>query len=585
MGLPYISISFAPSEKINNLKLSVGNSTIQVREFNNDQSQLIILGTPIIGESITYDGIWSQVTDKGLPPEFLRQVNGEFLFLTLNKRNQSLRVSTDRYASIPFFYTSYNSSFFGSVFYKDLWNHLRLKNRLKLNEHAIFEFIWLQRLMGTKTYDLNSSCLLAATTATYKSGAITTESYWRPSFQKTNAPVKDTAQQLAKLLRQSVKRKTSDQPGKIGMFLSGGTDSRTVLAAFEEPPSSFTIGVSDNNEVKIARAVASQVQSPHKFISISQDPYSDNLDAMAMLGGGMHAFDHGIFYHLNQGIQKKTDVNFHGHGIDYMFQGMYLLSRNLTIFGKRTSIKKSDPIGSDFVSVYLNRIGHRLKHIDFMQYVVKHRRTEMMQQLHESIEEVTQLGDNFCNDPDDQWEFMLIHALSRHYPFTNLTSMGTITEQRTIAFDNDVFDLYMSLPKSHRLDGTIAKRTLEILNPQLAAIPTANTNHRPNQSAMSKDALRLIKLVHRSLRTSDKGDINPTAEERTWPDRGRMFTNQPLLKSAAIELQKSEAIGSLGFIDMDKLATDIPIWLQKPSDGSGALLTFLITIDRFLKTR
>ena len=124
MGLPYISISFAPSEKINNLKLSVGNSTIQVREFNNDQSQLIILGTPIIGESITYDGIWSQVTDKGLPPEFLRQVNGEFLFLTLNKRSLSLRVSTDRYASIPFFYTSDNSSFFGSVFYKDLYVYI-----------------------------------------------------------------------------------------------------------------------------------------------------------------------------------------------------------------------------------------------------------------------------------------------------------------------------------------------------------------------------------------------------------------------------------------------------------------------------
>ena len=368
------------------------------------------------------------------------------------------------------------------------------------------------------------------------------------------------------------------------MFLSGGTDSRTVLAAFEEPPSSFTIGVSDNNEVNIARTVASQVQSPHKFIPISQNPYSNNLNAMIMIGGGMHAFDHGIFYRLSQGIPKKIDVNFHGHGIDYMFQGMYLLSRNLTLFGRRTSFKKSDPIGNNFVNTYLNRIGHRLKNIDLMQYVIKHRRKEMIDQLHESVEEVMQLGNNFCNDLDDQWEFMLIHALSRHYPFTNLTSMGTIAEQRTIAFDNDVFDLYMSLPKSHRIDGKIAKRTLKILNPQLAAIPTANTNQPPDQSAIAKDALRLIKLVHRSLGSSDKGEISPTAEERTWPDRGRMFTNQPLLKSAAIELQKSEAIESLGFMDMDKLATDIPIWLQKPTDGSGALLTFLITIDRFLKT-
>jgi len=387
------------------------------------------------------------------------------------------------------------------------------------------------------------------------------------------------------LLRQSVKRKTSDEPDQIGMFLSGGTDSRTVLAAFEEPPSSFTIGVADNNEVKIARTVANQIQSPHKFISIHQDPYSDNLDAMTMLGGGMYAFDHAIFYHLNQGLPKKIDVNFHGHGIDYMFQGMYLLTRNLTLFGKRTSFKKSEPIGNNFADAYLNRIGHRLKNIDLMQYVVKHRRKEMMEQLHESVEEVMQLGNNCCNDPDDLWEFMLIHALSRHYPFTNLTSMGTVAEQRTIAFDNDVFNLYMSLPKSHRLDGKIAKRTLKILNPRLAAIPTANTNRRPTQSAMAKDTFRLIKLVHQSLGLSNKGDINPTAEERTWPDRGRMFTNQTHLKNLAIEIQRSDAIASLGFIDMDRLAKDIPRWVNVPTDGPGAFLTFLITIDRFLKTR
>ena len=91
--------------------------------------------------------------------------------------------------------------------------------------------------------------------------------------------------------------------------------------------------------------------------------------------------------------------------------------------------------------------------------------------------------------------------------------------------------------------------------------------------------------MQRYIGLPNKGDVAPTAEERTWPDRGRMFNNQPVLKNAAIQLQKSEAIASLGFVDMDKLAADIPVWVEKPNDGSGALLTFLITIDRFLKTR
>ncbi|MEC9292889.1 MAG: asparagine synthase-related protein [Chloroflexota bacterium] len=583
MGLPYISISFAPSEKINNLNLLMGDSTIPLRKFDNNHSTLIVLGTPILGEKITYDRIWSQVTNKGLRPEFLRQVNGEFLFLTLDKKSMSLRVSTDRYASIPFFYTSDNSSFFGSVFYKDLWEHMRLKNRLKLNEHAIFEFLWLQRLLGTKTYDSNSSFLLAATSVTYQSGNITTESYWRPSFVKTGAPVKDTARQLAKLLRQSAKRKTSDQPGQVGMFLSGGTDSRTVLAAFEEPPSSFTIGVSDNNEVKIARTVASQVRSPHQFIPISQDPYSGNLDAMTMLGGGMHAFDHGIFYHLKQGMPKEIDVNFHGHGIDYMFQGMYLLTRNLTLLGRRTSFKKSVQIGDDFPNEYLYRIGHRLKDINLLEYVMPGRRTDMLSQLQQSVADIQKLGQDFCNTLDDHWEYMLIHALSRHYPFTNLSSMATIAEQRTIAFDNDIFNLYLSLPKSHRIDGRIAKMALKILNPDLAAIPTANINQRPDHSPLARDARKFLRLVRDHMGPLRSNYVSPTAEQRTWPDRGRIFATQKRLINIAIELQTSDALGSLGFIDMDRLARDIPHWIKTPNYGAGSFLSFLITVDRFIK--
>ena len=117
MNLPYITVSFDPNEKTDNLKLSIGNSTIQFRQFDNEHATLIILGTPILGEKITYDEIWSQVTDLGLPPEFLRQVNGEFLFITLDKSSRSLRVSTDRYASIPFFYINDKSNFFGSSKY------------------------------------------------------------------------------------------------------------------------------------------------------------------------------------------------------------------------------------------------------------------------------------------------------------------------------------------------------------------------------------------------------------------------------------------------------------------------------------
>jgi hypothetical protein len=44
-----------------------------------------------------------------------------------------------------------------------------------------------------------------------------------------------------------------------------------------------------------------------------------------------------------------------------------------------------------------------------------------------------------------------------------------------------------------------------------------------------------------------------------------------------------DALASLGFIDMDRLAKDIPYWITTPNYGAGSFLSFLITIDRFIK--
>ena len=582
MNLPHLSISFTTGDTPR-LELSVDNCTIPAKTFDNERATLFILGSPVLGECIVYDDIWAQVTDAGIPSDFLKKINGEFLLITLDKQSGTLRVSSDRYTSIPLFYVADDSGFYGSVFYKDVWEYVNGNNASNINRYAVFEFLWLQRLLGTKTYDLSSSFLLAASTVTFTNGSAETDRYWVPSFKKTSASVKDSANLLSSLIRQSIRRKTSDNPGRVGLFLSGGIDSRTVLSSFEHPPVSFTIGVTDNNEVKVARKIANSVQSRHKFIAIDQDPYSSRLDELTMLGGGMHAFDHAIFYGLKQQISGDADVVFHGHGIDYMFQGMYLLNRSINFLGRRTSFKRSESIGPDFPGEYINRIGHRLKDIALLDYVVAKRRDEMLEQLRHSVEEILESGEGFCQTPDDQWEYMLIHGLARHYPFTNLTSMGTTAEQRIIAFDNDIFDLYLSLPKSHRLDGKIAKETLKILNPMLASIPTANTNQSPNQSAIQKDVIKLMQLVKRRMGLEKSPRLEATAEERTWPDRGHMFATQPKLTEAALALQSSEALASLDFLDMDRLAKDIPTWLDSPEVGPGAFLTFLVTIDRFIK--
>ena len=200
------------ASKPTKLELSIENCTIRRQVFENDHATLVILGTPILGEKIASEALWAETKSRGLQDDFLRCVNGEFLFIHLSKTTRTLQISTDRFTSIPLFYLSDETGFFGSIYYNGVWEYLNSNNRTKINEHAVFEFLWLQRLLGTKTYDSYSSFLLAATKLTYQQGKITTSQYWTPSFQKTSASLNESAEQLAASLRQSTARKTSDNP-------------------------------------------------------------------------------------------------------------------------------------------------------------------------------------------------------------------------------------------------------------------------------------------------------------------------------------------------------------------------------------
>lgn len=55
---------------------------------------------------------------------------------------------------------------------------------------------------------------------------------------------------MAELMKESVRQKTSDGK-RYGHFLSGGMDSRSVLAAFDSPPVCFTT-IADNREQRVA---------------------------------------------------------------------------------------------------------------------------------------------------------------------------------------------------------------------------------------------------------------------------------------------------------------------------------------------
>lgn len=583
-ALPRFFLEYHPtaSQSVSQESIVFENFNQSFKKSEDDASASYILGHPIVQNKIQHAPVFEALKSNRTSSDFYKELNGEFLLIHINKTKQTLTIINDRFTSIPFYYLHQDNQFIGSVFYNDIWKWLQNSGTLKLNPSAFFEFLWLQRLLGNKTYDQQTQFLPAATILTFDGHTSQRDTYWHPSFHKTQNTLKDCTAHLGFALQQSLKRKTSDKKTKIGLFLSGGRDSRTVLAALDAQPTCFTLSVSHNNEYQVAREVAEAKACPHVFLPLEADPYSAHLDKLIQMGGGMYVFDHALFSGFKEAIASQCEVAFHGHGIDYMFQGMYVPQEQVYWGNRKTSFRKLRVLSQDLTTDFLTNISYRLKGVDLLNYVVPQQRDALYESLRASVKNTLSKGEDFCNTPYDFWEYLLMHALSRHYPHTNLTSMSTCVEQRTPTFDNDIFDLYLSLPPHYRVNAKIAIALLKHLNPQLAKIRTGNTNMRADLTPAQIECIRYWDVFLRKTRLRKRTIFWTPAEERTWPDRDRILRAQPQLKKHALDLAHSEALANLGFLDMDALSHQIPRWLEQPS-GGGAFMFFLITLDRFLK--
>lgn len=543
---------------------------------------LWVLGNPILGERIDKAGAARGFLAAGDVPAYLRGLNGEFLIIHWNKREGRLRIANDRFASIPCYHAAISQGFVASVWYNDLWRLLRQLPGFRVRGEAVFEFMYLQRVLGSKTHDNYSRFLPAATLLTFDGGRTTYERYWHPDYRKERSwTVADFSGELAERLKASFRRKTSDG-ARPGLFLSGGMDTRTVLAAAEPPPLCFTVGFSENHEVQVARRAAALKGAEHHYLKVPEDYYVRYLSELIALCGAMYVYDHALFLGLENEIQSRVDVIFHGYAFDQLFQGMWMPTRRYRILGHQSLVRRLRRVGPDIAEDYLASIHHRLKYVDLFRYVRPSQRSQIWEALHGSASAVIAEGRRYTDDPYDLWDYFITHAMSRHFTNTNVSSMGANAEQRTLSFDNDIFALSCSIPAQVRFAAKVLRGALRMLNPLLAKLESGNTGLKIDSSPMELELLHLLRYLKR-LATGNPAYRHPRAEDRTWPYRDDYLRAAPELIDHIRKACRSEVLAdALPFLDMDALRQDVEHWLGRPR-GGGDLMATLLTVDLFLK--
>jgi hypothetical protein len=564
---------------------------------NEDQSKVLILGTePKVAarsKSELYSfTIYGSPSINGRTPNAeensslfndpltnARSLDGEFVVVT--ETPDSVHIVNDRFAAHPIFYLVNGEQLVVSFSYHELWKWLSKNNRLKIDPLAFYEFLHFQRLFGETTFDQSSKALTPASILTFnpRTKIPNIDHYWSPNFDKRSDGRKAIASDLADAVKRSVSAKTNNSK-MPSLLLSGGMDSRVALGGFnpDQLPHCLTVGETQNNEVDVARSLANLVGARHSYIPRSESHYTDIMPTAVATGGGMYSFQHGHFLNLDL---PETDLIFHGHGFDYFFQGMYLPATRNEFLGRPSRTYSLDQISTGFIGQYIQEAKYRLKGINPLDLLQFDTADEAMGRLVSDLSSVIEPIEGSDADPYDQWDYLTTSAPGRHYTYLNLQSVGTLAEQRTIAFTNEIFDLYYSTPAKLRHGTTLLSETIKQLNPRLLSVRNANTNMRPDLSPIRLTAETWVRGFKRRLGIAGSNAADPNINDRSWPTGDNILRDSRALLYRADGLGNSESIESLGIFDMNKIR-GISESFNSGNEAVAPSLLSLITIETLL---
>ena len=198
-------------------------------------------------------------------------LEGSFALAVLDVNGEAL-VAVDRMGVRPLCYALVGGSLvFGSTL--DAINAFPGTSH-EVSDQAVYDYVYFHAVPSPGTIYEEQRRLLPGTYLTFRRGAVETARYWQMPFDEHETrPVLELKADFVATLRESVRKWVGK--GRLGAFLSGGTDSSTVTgmlrAVSQEAPRTYSIGFDAKgyDEMEYARTAARHFAARHKEYYVS----------------------------------------------------------------------------------------------------------------------------------------------------------------------------------------------------------------------------------------------------------------------------------------------------------------------------
>lgn len=511
----------------------------------------------------------------------LKDVNGQFCAALYDRIDHRLTLITDRLATHAIHLWRRGNEAVFATHLSTLIGDPRVPRRP--DSDAVAQLFTMQRTIGRATPLAGVEALPAACIHEIDRAGIRERCYWSLKWRQPDFSLDEGSLLLAEAMRKAVARQTGE--GRVGLLLSGGVDSRMVLAAAGGSRLSCwtTAGYADNPELALAGRIAHLFGAEHHAVIVPPEATLDVLDETVFASGGLYPASTPVSAFM-PAVGKACPVVLSGHGLDYTLRGYYLPARFMELAGSRTRLPALRPIprrpgGSDVLE--------NLRQGPPRDTIVRIVRREHQGWWWDGQAKV--MGEVLApwlqgDEPYNAWDAFILHAVSKHYAFTSMMAVRAAADLRMPAFDNDVFDVYLRMPPAWRCAGRMVQCALRRLSPEAARVPNANTGFPADlhpwlevAALLGRGAFRRIGALRR------EGLPSSSHSHGSWQNIGELYRRDPGHRERLLAIRGRLDALTLGLMDADALARCIDEHLEGTM-SHDKLLRQLLTHDAWVRT-
>jgi asparagine synthase (glutamine-hydrolysing) len=208
-------------------------------------------------------------------------LGGRFSIVHIDFARRRVLFVTDRFAVLPICYSVKGDH----VAFADRADAVPTSER-RIDPQSIYDYVYFHVIPAPQTIFRGVFKVEAATRLEIDAGGTRATRWWRPVFAADPGfRQKECGQELRRLLNSAVER--SLRPGKVGAYLSGGTDSSSVAGILGlicgRPAETYSIGFAADgyDEMMYARIAARHFGSQHHELYVTPKHVADGIPVIA----------------------------------------------------------------------------------------------------------------------------------------------------------------------------------------------------------------------------------------------------------------------------------------------------------------